>query len=171
MKLTILLFLISGFLQAETQSNTPPQTRAIQAGGVTAELSIQGEYLHVRMSADTTGWISIGFDPTRQMADANIIIGYVSDGKLFIADDYGTSRMGHHRDTSRGGTDDIVSASGTESDGGTTIDFSIPLDSGDSMDRPLALGKRYRILLAHGPKGADDFTTYHADRGAVWVDF
>lgn len=146
------------------------QTHTVNAGGVTARLTVAGDLLHVELTAETTGWISIGFDPTRQMADANIIIGYVKDGEVVIADDYGISAMGHDRDTSIGGSDDIVEPRGSEVDGVTTLEFAIPLDSGDSFDRPLARGNRHRILLAHGPDRADNFQAYHANRGIVALE-
>ena len=42
--------------------------------------------------------------------------------------------------------------------------FSIPLNSGDKHDKQLEVGKSYKILLAHGPEGADDFSTHHQKR-------
>ncbi|MDA3948350.1 MAG: DOMON domain-containing protein [Spirochaeta sp.] len=141
-----------------------------EAAGVDLQWRITGDALEVQMSAQTTGWVSVGFDPSRQMADANIVIGYVADGTLVIADDYGVGPMNHDRDTSHGGTDDISQPEGTEENGRTTIRFVIPLDSGDAMDKPLGAGSTYTVLVAYGPDGADDFSTYHAARGSVKIE-
>lgn len=46
------------------------------------------------------------------------------------------------------------------------IEFQIPLDSGDSYDKPLVVGKEYRILLAWGP---NDDLGYHGGRGATAI--
>ena len=51
----------------------------------------------------------------------------------------------------------------------TTISFSIPLDSGDPLDKPLVAGKKYTLLLAHGNDGSDNFGDYHGDRGTVEI--
>jgi hypothetical protein len=104
------------------------------------------------------------------MADANIIIGYVENGELFISDDYGVGAIRHEHDVDNGGEDDIVDAEGEERDGVTVIRFTIPLDSGDAMDKPLVPGNSYKVIVAHGPNGADDFGTYHATRGSFEMD-
>ncbi|MCK4516427.1 MAG: hypothetical protein KAU31_14290 [Spirochaetaceae bacterium] len=64
---------------------------------------ILGAFLVLLMSAVTTGWIAAGFDPSRQMADANIIIGYVADGEVFLRDDFGTGNVRHGADVDNGG--------------------------------------------------------------------
>jgi DOMON domain-containing protein len=136
------------------------------AAGVTVQWKIDGSNLSVQMSAATTGWIAVGFDPSRQMADANIIIGYVSDGTVFLRDDFGTGNVRHGADVENGGTDNLTAVEGEESNGMTAISFTIPLDSGDSMDKPLAAGSTYKVIVAHGPNDADDFGTYHGSRGS-----
>ncbi len=141
-----------------------------QAAGVDVQWRVDGDTLSVRMTAATTGWVAVGFDPTRMMADANMIIAYVENGELRIADDVGTSATSHGRDTANGGRDDIIRSSGTESDGVTQVSFAIPLDSGDPTDRPLRPGSTYRVIVAHGPNGADNFDAYHAARGSFEME-
>jgi hypothetical protein len=138
--------------------------------GVDVRIEVVGDALQVELSAATTGWVSIGFDPSQMMAEANIIIAYVEDGELHIADDYGTGPMSHDRDTAHGGTHDVSAATGREEEGVTSVEFTIPLDSGDDLDKPLAAGNSYLVLLAHGPDGADDFSTYHANRGSFELE-
>jgi hypothetical protein len=138
--------------------------------GVEVRMQAVGDVLQVELSAATTGWVSIGFDPSHMMADANIVIAYVEDGELHIADDYGIGPMAHDRDTNHGGSNDIITATGRQEDGVTTVEFAIPLESGDDLDKPLAAGNTYTVLVAHGPDGADDFTTYHANRGSFELE-
>jgi hypothetical protein len=131
---------------------------------------VDGETLDVVLSYETSGWLSIGFDPTSMMQDANIIIGYVDGGELTISDQYGTGQTAHQADTEIGGTDDITNAEGSESGGRTELRFSIPLDSGDEADRPLSEGETYTVLLAHGPNDSDDMSTYHQGRTSVDIE-
>lgn len=121
----------------------------------------EGANLHVILSAPTTGWVGVGFDPTSQMKDANFIIGYVTASGVQIRDDYGISETNHQSDVSLGGTDNVTGKQGSESEGITEIRFSIPLDSGDQFDRPLVAGQTYTLILAYGPNDADDFETKH----------
>lgn len=122
-------------------------------------------FLHVKVSAPTIGWVAVGFDPTAGMRDANIIIGYVSGDGVFMRDDYGTALSAHQSDIEGGGEDNISEQSGTEIDGTTEISFRIPLDSGDTRDRPLVVGTTYSIILAYGQD--DSFDSYHGTRRAA----
>lgn len=140
------------------------------AAGVDLQWRIEGERITVQMTAPTTGWVAVGFDPSRMMKDANMIIGYVAEGELVIADDYGTGNTSHGRDTDNGGTDDIVEAEGSEENGQTQITFAIPLDSGDPTDRPLAVGNSYNVIVGYGPDDSDNLDAYHAARGALEIE-
>lgn len=117
--------------------------------------------LRMRLTAPTTGWVSVGFDPTSMMEDANLLIGYVEGGTAHIRDDYGTGQFSHASDVSLGGTDDAEIISGSESSGETVLEFRIPLDSGDQYDKVLMQGTTYTLIFAYGQDGADDFTSYH----------
>jgi hypothetical protein len=117
--------------------------------------------LHVVLSAPTTGWVAIGFNPSRAMKDANFVIGYVKESKAFAEDDFGTGWFSHESDVSLGGKDDITGISGSEINGATELRFAIPLNSGDKFDQALSAGKSYNIILAYGAKDADNFTGKH----------
>jgi DOMON domain-containing protein len=130
--------------------------------GIEFQWRTDNEFLYVNLYAPTTGWVSVGFDPTNQMADANIIIGYVDEfGDAEIRDDFGTSATSHASDESLGGTYDIDDDSiyGSEVDGTTMLHFVIPLNSGDIYDTELIPGNTYTIILAYG--SGDNFTGFH----------
>ncbi|UCC12595.1 MAG: hypothetical protein JSW02_03435 [candidate division WOR-3 bacterium] len=126
--------------------------------------------LDVIVSAPTTGWVSVGFDPTIGMEDANIIIGYVSGDTAYARDDYGTGINTHEPDIDGGGEDNILELGGTETAGTTEISFLIPLDSGDTRDRVLVIGNTYDVILAYGEDDADDFDSYHQARTTSQID-
>ena len=134
------------------------------------EWRVQGENLAVSISYPSTGWLAVGFDPSRMMQDANIMIGYVSaDGEVVLTDQYGTATTAHQPDEELGGSNDLSEVEGSEEDGVTTLSFVMPLDSGDEYDKPLTPGESYRVLVARGPDGQDDLTTYHAGRGGFEI--
>jgi hypothetical protein len=119
--------------------------------------------LRVRMTAPTTGWVAVGFDPTSFMMDADLIIGFVEGGTPQVRDDYGTGLTSHVADiTLPDGTADAELITGSESSGETSIEFRIPLDSGDAYDKVIADGTTHTVIFAHGADGADDFTSQHA---------
>ncbi|MBN2542646.1 hypothetical protein JXI42_07235 [bacterium] len=119
------------------------------------------------IKAQVTGWVAIGFDPDVYMKEANLIIGYVADGSTYISDEYGTGvyshkpdvGLRHEKDDPKDGQDNIIEYKGKESNEWTTIEFKIPLDSGDRYDKALKIKEDHTVLLAADSK--DNFKSKH----------
>ncbi|MCX7656026.1 MAG: DOMON domain-containing protein [Treponemataceae bacterium] len=127
---------------------------------------IEGTSLVMTVSAATSGWVAVGFNPSSMMKDANIIMGAIlPNGTTVIEDHFGTSLTAHRKDSDLGGTNDVRLISGEEKNGKTTITFSIPLNSGDRYDRPLAGGSKVTVLLALANQ--DNLTSKHNKRTKV----
>jgi hypothetical protein len=139
----------------------PGDWNSAQSSGIVLEWKVEANDLVVRLTAPSTGWVGVGFDPESGMRNANFVIGYVSDSGAHIRDDFGTSQSSHMSDLSLGGYDDVTYEDGYEEGGETQIEFVIPLDSGDIYDKPLLEGVSYTVLLAYGEDGADDFESQH----------
>lgn len=137
----------------------------IAVDGFELSLDPRGDSLRVTMVAPTTGWVAVGFDPTAAMKDADLVIGYVADGEVFLSDHFGTGHTSHRADTELGGTNDLFDVTGSEEDGRTTISFTMLLSSGDEYDTELVPGSLHEVLLAYGGDGSDGFDEYH-----VWVN-
>jgi hypothetical protein len=167
--LTVILLASLSFLLAGGAKDTPYST--VTAAGVTLNYRVTDDMQHLdcQLSATTTGWVAVGFAPTSGMANANFIIGYHSGGNTFIRDDWGTSASSHASDVSLGGTNNIVTSSSTETGGVTQLNFTIPLNSGDSFDRILAIGQTYNIILGRGINGGDSFTASHSSVGSASI--
>ena len=139
-------------------------THSTEIAGVEVHWANDATYLRVGLVAPGTGFVAIGFDPVRQMEGANFILGYVTDGEGYFRDDFGIEATAHMADVDRGGTNNIVSSAGAEWTDRTILEFIIPLDSGDEMDKPLVPGGTYTVLLAYHDL-QDGFTTRHSRRG------
>ena len=50
--------------------------------------NIAGNSLAVKLTAETEGWVGIGFNPVSEMKGANFILGYVKNGRVELVDDY-----------------------------------------------------------------------------------
>lgn len=127
--------------------------------------TVEGENIHVMLSAKTTSWVGVGFDPEDAMKGANFILGYINKDRdrIKVEDHYGDRRIGHKSDTKLGGTNDIITSSAKEENGVTTITFTIPLKADDKWDKPIDPSGITRILLAHG-KGRDSLRSQHRYR-------
>ena len=150
-------------------AGSPPEFVTVTAMDMELSWRVVGPDLEVKVSAPTTGWVAVGFDPSRMMRDANILIGYVSGTATVVTDQFGASTVTHRPDTDLGGTEDITVLGGTEAAGRTELHFTIPLDSGDDRDRPLVPGQEYRVILAYGENGADDLESYHKGRTGLTI--
>ena len=141
----------------------------VEAKKMTFAWTVNGKQLDVRLRADTTGWVAIGFNPTKRMQGANYILGYVKDGKVALADDFGDAPTGHKPDTKLGGTEDVTVVGGSEENGRTTIEFSIPLASSDVNDGTIDSQGETVVLLAYGPD-RDSFKLKHTFRTTMKVN-
>jgi hypothetical protein len=145
--------------------HTGEYAHAMEAGGFHVYWSSDSIVLRIGLLSPGTGYVAIGFDPDQRMQGANYIIGTVRNGRTEIRDDYGMGPLTHGSDIENGGTDNILAAAGRELDGQTTLEFVIPLDSGDPFDKPLTPGGTYDVLVAFHDT-SDSFSTRHSQRGS-----
>lgn len=131
--------------------------------------SVDDEKINVQLSAKTTGWVAIGFDPEKAMQGANIIIGAVKGDKFKVEDHYGDRKRGHSNDEKLGGKNDVMDAAGVEEDGVTTISFCIPLKTEDKWDKVIVADQPMKIMLSYGA-GKDSFKTRHPYRTVLEVN-
>ncbi|MBU1565622.1 MAG: DOMON domain-containing protein [Proteobacteria bacterium] len=130
---------------------------------------VDGDKLAIKLSAKTEGWVGIGFNPSKDMKDANFILGYVKDGEAKISDEFGDSESSHSLDEKLGGTTDVTLVGGTEAGGMTTVEFTMPLKPTDKHDSVMNVNGDTIVLLAYGA-GRDSFKTKHTYRTTLKVN-
>jgi hypothetical protein len=70
---------------------------------------IDGDKVRMALKAKTNGYVAIGFEPAQRMQDADIILGFVKDGKATVADMFSTGPTGPHpQDEQQGGKNDVT---------------------------------------------------------------
>lgn len=135
----------------------------LEVKDMTFSWTIEGDQIHVKLSAKTTGWVGIGFDPENAMEGGDIVIGAVKGDKFKVEDHYGDRKRGHKNDEKLGGKNDVLNAAGSEADGVTTISFTKSLKAADKYDKDIVPDSLYRVMLAYG-SGKDSFKTRHPYR-------
>jgi hypothetical protein len=95
-----------------------------------AEWFAFGGNLRVRVVAkvDTNRWAAIGFSRDTLMPASDIVLGAADEMRSFIHDRFATARAQPPIDR----TQNLVNASASRVDGFTVLDFTRPLDTGDS---------------------------------------
>ena len=133
---------------------------SLDAEKMTFSWSVGSDQLAVKLSAPTTSWVAVGFNPSNKMKDADIIIGYVKNGKVTISDEFGIAATQHKGDSSVGGQDNVTVVGGSEEGDVTVIEFSIPLNSGDKKDHVIDPNGDTVVILAYA-EGRDSFRVKH----------
>jgi hypothetical protein len=125
---------------------------------------VDGDKVRMALKAKTNGYVSIGFDPSDRMKDADMVMGVVKDGKAAVADLYSTGPTGPHPpDEQQGGKNDVTVFGGSKKDGVTIIEFERKLVTGDSKDKELRVGDN-KIIWAISE--TEDMSGRHSKRGA-----
>jgi len=132
--------------------------------------TLQGDNIDVKISAPTNGWMGIGFNPdvAENMKGANFLIGFVKGGEAQVVDHYGTELKKHKEDEKIEGKSDVSNVSGSEQDGQTVLEFTVPLDSGDAKDKPVDAQGDTVVLLAYGR--SDSIVLKHRFRAILKVN-
>ena len=162
--LTMIFLIIPGNSKAQEAYD-----HKIELATMTFEWRLTNDTIHVRLQAETTGWVGIGFNPSQAMKDANFILGYVKNHKVKVTNDFGITSRQHKPDTELGGESNITEIGGSEENGLTTINFTIPLDSGDEYDGKIFTDQENIVLLAYG-SGRDSFKGKHKYRTSLKVN-
>ena len=133
--------------------------------GIELYWTVLGDQIYLALHSPGRGWVALALSPEGPMMQGgDIIIGYVSDDKLYIQDNYADGPASHKADLELGGSDDLLEAAGFEDDGGTVIEFRRKLDTGDRYDHAITTGEM-AIQLAYSDR--DDSAAYHAERATV----
>lgn len=130
---------------------------------------MDGDKIRMALKAKTNGYVAIGFDPAERMKNADIILGFVKDGKAVVADMYSTGPTGPHPvDDQQGGKNDVTGLGGSKKDGVTILEFERKLATGDPKDKEIVLGEN-KVIWAIGDE--ETFSAKHTKRGSGVVKF
>lgn len=124
---------------------------------------IDGDIVRLALKAKTNGYLAIGFEPSERMKDADIILGFVKEGKASVADMFSTGPTGPHPpDEQQGGKNDVTAFGGSNKDGVTIVEFERKLNTGDAKDKVIKTGDN-KIIWAISEDAA--FSGKHTKRG------
>ena len=125
------------------------KSQGYSGGDLEVSWKIDSQYIYMALNGSTNGWISIGFEPSEWMKDADIIMGNVLGGKPIVLDEYSTGNYGPHvNDTELGGTNDILEFGGMEKGGFTVVEFKRKLNTGDRFDKAFVPGQKITMIWA-----------------------
>ena len=138
------------------------------ATGVSVYWEHNGTDIRIGLHSRGSGWVSIGLGPRLvKMDGANIILGFVNaSNRLFLFDEIGVGHN-HFPDIERGGKDNIIDKAGSLKNGSLTIEFTLPLNSGDPLDQSFQQNGTYGFFLGY-QEVAQDRLSYHSAHSATY---
>ncbi|GAB4246249.1 MAG: hypothetical protein Tsb0034_25180 [Ekhidna sp.] len=137
-------------------------TKRLETEGFKLEWTHQNDYLQISLSAPSTGWVAVGFTKGFGIVKTNLIQGCISDGKVFIQDQYVTD-VGKHLPVETMGVESrIFDLDAIESDGTTTLSFSLFKAKVDDIHYDLSEGNTINVWLAYSV--SDDFNHHSRKR-------
>lgn len=122
--------------------------------------------IYMAINAKTTGWVSVGFDPSFMMKDADIKIANIVKSEITLQDHYGTSATGHKQDKEN----EIEQFAGKEENGWTFIEFIMPLDTDKPDDKAIVPGEKMKVIIAYS-SSTDALWRKHSFRNSVELVF
>jgi hypothetical protein len=133
-----------------------PKTSGYSGGNLEIHWKNDAEFLYMALKGNTTGWLSVGFEPSEWMKNADMIIGFVENSQTIVLDEFSIGNYGPHvPDTELGGTNDILEYGGKEKDGQITIEFKRKMNTGDKFDKAFNTGQKVSIIWALADTDAD----------------
>lgn len=141
----------------------PGYTYKITVEKIEFNWRLEGNDLRIKLKAPVNGWLSAGFDPTKGMQDARMVIGYMENGKPVVVENHGIDPKHHKPDTELGGENNVKDPAGAQADGATVISYTIPLNSADKLDKPINPDGTL-LMLAYGE------STELAQQHVLWAE-
>ncbi len=142
----------------------------LELNDMTVFWTLDGDQVHMELSAKTTGWVSIGIDPEDAMGGGDILIGAVKNNKVRIGDHFADRKRGHSPDEKLGGSNQVMDPAGKEENGVTTISFTRLVTASEEWDKPILTSGKTRVMFAFGT-GRDSFVAGHHYRTIYDIDF
>jgi hypothetical protein len=155
-------------ISAPSAAATYTSTVSAIGGKVKISWGISDGLISIKLECQCTGWV--GFGLGANMARADMILARVIKNQVYINDCWSTDQAQPALDTKLGGTESLLSFSGSESNGVTVIEFVRAMNASDAQqDLPITSGPN-DVLVAFHPTD-DNFALHDTNRDQLKIDF
>ncbi|MGB1241814.1 MAG: DOMON domain-containing protein [Chitinophagales bacterium] len=159
------LFLITLYgLMASIPANFN-EMKKIEKNGMKVCWQFNEQNIDFKIFAPTQGWVAIGFNESKGLMGNNLIMGKIKNGKVTISDRYIVGFGDHRAVKDLGGITHVSQISGEENSDGTSLQFSISIESMDKYHYDLLQNKAFSLLIAYSQD--DDFSHHSIMRTSI----
>jgi hypothetical protein len=147
---------------AASISCTPTQSFTPNSNYSASYTVCGGALLSMTITANTTGWVAVGFSNDQLMTNTDMVTGGVNaDGTLYLNDRFAINHGAPAIDATQNATP--ITQTSSESNGVTTLTFTRLLNTGDTTGDFNLTNGSYYLLWAYG---SSDTFGRHTARGA-----
>ena len=136
--------------------------KTISKNGMNISWEYQEGRIHFTMSAPTDGWVTIGFNTTRDITGAYLLMGNIIGGQVNVVAHYTLSPGNYKPIDTLGEVVQVLDVMGFENSEGTTIGFSLPIKATNKYQKELSEGTMYTMIIAYSQE--DDFQHHSSMR-------
>jgi hypothetical protein len=138
-------------------------TSLISSSSYTMHWNLTQDTIYIGLRGNANGWLAVGFAQTASMAPADVVMGYFSGGTIHINDYYTTAHSTPTKDPNQ----DIEDKNGARNGNTLEVEFSRPLNTGDSRDRPVNPFAQFDLIyaLANSLPASDTNFNRHDNQG------
>lgn len=142
--------------------------KKISVNGMQVSWEFQQDRICFIMSAPTDGWVTIGFNETKNMTGAYLLMGRVKNAKSEVVEHFTISPGYYVTVDSLGGAAQIADVSGTQKGKNTLLRFSLPVEAKSKYQKNLSEGEKYIMILAYSRD--DDYQHHSIMRTSIRVE-
>ena len=139
----------------------------IAKNGMELEWHFAQELIWFEMSAPTEGWVAIGFNESQTISGNYLLMGRVQNGKSEVVEHATIAPGKYHKIEDLDGSNQILSVSGKEIMGKTTLKFALPINALGPYRKDLKPANEYILLLAYSRD--DDFQHHSMMRTSIKI--
>ncbi len=163
MLMSTLLFILAMISAMPFGSHHQDQT--IEKNGMSVHLQRDSEYLTITMTAPTDGWVTIGFNESVDITGAYLLMGRVR-GTIAEVVEYTTISPGNYKPiSSLGAQVRVKNVRGRQTQGYTSLTFSLPINMQGEFQKSLEKGTEYVLIMAYST--SDDFDHHSIMRTSI----
>ena len=145
----------------------PETEQSVSKNGMTVSWTYSHDSIHFKMTAPTTGWVTIGFNNSTSVKGNYLMMGRVVDGKAELIEHYTISAGNYRPITELGAKKTVGHVAGIETDQYTEVSFSLPLKIQNRFQKALHPNTSITLLLAYSR--ADDFQHHSMMRTHIQI--
>lgn len=160
--------LFSSQYALDSKHAAPNYENSLEIDGMNVEWEFKDDLLKFRLHSPTQGWLSLGFNETNDVVNANLVMGAVAQEATKMEEFFVLGFGNSQPINSLGGDISVKDFLGYEDHSGTSFEFSIDPSVQDDFHYELKEGNKIWLICAYSL--ADEFDHHSIMRRHIEIE-